>query len=231
MITIIHGSDISASRTYFISLKSASDASNTFDGANFSLSDILQSFEGGSLFEETKTIYIENFFSKRKPGKEVDEIIAYINKNPNSGSFYFWEGKELTKKQLSFIPNATQKIFSFPQTLFSFLDSLAPGNYKSTIQLFHKALENNETELIFFMMVRQFRLYLAVYEKSSTDNIDEAKRMQPWQKTKLQKLSLSFSKSHLKSLFKNLYTIDVAQKTGASPYTLTQAIDIFLLSL
>jgi len=180
------------------------------------------------LFSDEKQIFIEDLLSKRKPSKEFDEIINYIA-SIKDGSVYLWENKVLTKKQLNYFPKATVKESKLPQVLFTFLDNLLPGNSKHAISLFHQAILRSEPELLFYMIVRHFRLLLAVTDKS-LENIDEVLKMSPWQKSKLEKQSRSFTKEHLVKILKKLMNIDYFQKTGQSQLSLTQNIDMFLLS-
>jgi hypothetical protein len=86
-----------------------------------------------------------------------------------------------------------------------------------------------ETELIFFMIVRQFRLMISQLETGA--KIEETKRLQSWQTGKLSSQANSFGKERLISLYDKLFEIDLAQKTGKLPYSLDKSIDIFLLAL
>src|SRR3989344_8336446 len=183
MITIFHGDDTSSSRKLFIEQKENAQNSQSFFGEKLELSSLLQIFDGGGLFSDEKQIFIEDLLSKRKPSKEFDEIIAYIA-SIKDGSVYLWENKALTKKQLNYFSKATVKESKLPQVLFTFLDNLFPGNNKHAISLFHQALLRSEPELLFYMIVRHFRLLLAVTD-TSLENIEELLKMSPWQKSKL----------------------------------------------
>ena len=242
MVTIIHGDDIQTSRKYFLDQKSKDAV--IFDGEKITPTDIIQNLSGGGLFTTTGSIIIENFFTKKKAGLELDEIIAYVQKN-QSANILFWEDKELTKKHLSFFPKAQIKQFSLPKTLFSFLDSIHPGKGKRLVASFHVALENSEVELLFFMLIRQFRLLLSCHselalalssgrrdsESNNSEPIDEVKRLAPWQIIKLEKQARAFSIDQLKNIYQKLGKIDRGVKTGTLSLTLSQAIDFFLLDI
>jgi len=229
MITIIHGDDIASSRKYFVEQKNRDKDSIIFDGEKLMLSDVLQVLDGGLLFSEAKQIYIEGFFSKKKPGKEFDEIISFVEKSKEARIF-FWEGKTLTKKYTSLFKNSQIKVFNIPKDIFAFLDSIYPNNNKSLV-LFHNSLKTNEVELIFFMIIRQFRLLLAVSDPKADKTIDEAKRLAPWQTGRLKRQASNFPADELKNTYKKLYEIDLAQKTGTLPLSLIQSIDLLLVSL
>lgn len=228
MITILHGDNVTASRNALYELKSSKKDAVYFDGSKVQISDLVQIVEGSSLFTEPKDIFIEDFFSKRK-GKESEEIIEYLQKHEKESIIVFWEGKKLTAKQLNSFKKADSREFKLPQALFSFLDSLGQDR-KTNMSLFHQVLQTNEPELVFFMLIRHFRILLAMTE-SSSETIDEVKRLAPWQISKLQRQARLFSDDKLKRIYKHIHDIDVAQKTGTSSLTLTQAIDFFLADL
>ena len=149
MITIIHGDDIVLSRAYLLEQK---QKDKEFVGlpSTLGISDLAQNIEGSSLFGETKTIVIEDFFARiRKKGKDVKEIADFINKHDKKVNIIFWEGKELGKRDLSIFPSALNKQFKLPKALFSFLDNLLPGNGRNSIELFHKVLDSSAEELVF----------------------------------------------------------------------------------
>ena len=171
---------------------------------------------------------IENFFSKNKSTAiETKKVVDYINKNKDL-SVIFWEPTELSKPAQALLKNATIKVFSYPQILFIFLDNLKPNNSESLIKLFHELKQNMEPELIFFMLVRQFRLMLGI---DGIDKIDEVKRMAPWQLGKMQKQAKMFGEENLKNIHGKLFEMDLALKTGKIPYSLERSIDFFLADL
>lgn len=229
MITIIHGDDTASSRKYYIDQKTKDAFS--FDGEKVSLTDLIQILEGGGLFSDSKKIFIDEFLSKRKQGKETEDIILHLNKYCKTNDIFLWEGKEISKKNISLFSSPNVKTFKFPLFLFTFLDGIKHKSSNNLV-LFHKALKKSEAELVFFMLIRQFRLLLVVSDESSTDaNIDEIKRLAPWQKSKFKKQSGLFSLDELKRAYKKLFEIDLGQKTGTLNMSLEQAIDIFLLDI
>ncbi|MDO8639556.1 MAG: hypothetical protein Q7R53_01395 [bacterium] len=231
MITFIHGDDTASSRNFFLSEKENSVNPLFFEGDKVTMSEIVQIFEGNSLFFEEKNVFIENFFSKRKPGKELEELITFFKEIDSKNNVYFWEGKEVTKKYLNLFSKAFIKTFKIPQSIFVFLDSLKPDNQTNLIGLFHKTLLTNEPEMILFMITRQFRLLLALNDAKSSENISEIKNMAPWQLGKLKKQSSFFKSFELTAAYQKLYKIDLEQKTGKSSLSLVQSLDFFLLGL
>lgn len=228
MITIFHGDATASSRKAYIEKKQATKNPLTFNGDKLILTDLMQVIEGGQLFSEAKNIFIEDFLTKRKAGKEMSEILDFL-KNAKEVNIYLWEGKEIDKRKLSQFKNAKILPFKFPQMLFSFLDSLKPTMGRKSIPLFHQSLQSSEPEIVFFMIIRQFRLLLALDEKSAT-NIDELRTIS-WQESKLKKQASLFGKEDLVNIYKKLMEIDLGNKTGALNMPLATAIDFFLLSL
>lgn len=227
MITIIHGDDITASRKFFTDKKGAS-SSPIIDGEKLTLLDIKQQGATGGLFEKAEPLFVENFLTNAKPGKVLDEISSCLKSNSKDIDIFLWEKKELTKKQLSLLGNATVETFKIPQNTFGFLDGIKPAQGKRNVELFHNALVTVSEDLLFFMIIRQFRLLLGV---SSSASIDEVKRLAPWQKSKLISQAKLFSPLQLKIIYKRLHEIDLAQKTGELTMPLTQTVDFFLLDI
>lgn len=230
MITIIHGDDITRSREY---LQEQKENTNEFVAleTEVTLSDFAQNIEGFALFNDTKTIFIENFLSKTgKIDANAQEVIEFLNKHEKDAKLFFWERKEISKRILSLFKNAVVKTFNIPQAIFLFLDSLKPGIGIKAVDLFHQALQASEPEILLFMLVRQFRLLIAVSGKAKV-TIDELSRLAPWQESKFKRQASYFSQEQLGPIYEKLYQIDLAQKTGNSSLSLIQSIDFFLVGI
>lgn len=227
MLTILHGDDITSSRKYYIDERQKVEAPIILFGDDLEMGRLAQVFQSSSLFDMTqKNVFIENFFQK----KENKEFIPYLQAQLKKSNLLIWESKELSKTQISLFKNANIKHFFLPKALFAFLNELKPNNSKKMIGFFHKTLESLECELIFFMIIRQFRLFLAIQEKSLENQIDEIKRMAPWQKSRLGSQAKLFSKDELKEIFGKVLEIEISQKSGTNILSLPQAIDFLLLS-
>lgn len=230
MITIFHGEDIVKSREGFLEEKQKHPDALYFDGKKLTNTDITQALEGNELFSTSKTVFIDEFFSKRKQSKETDEIIDVISKNHDVHVF-FWESKGLGAKELHRSKQATLKQFRLPQTIFAFLDSIKPRNGKTSVQLFHRTLSDEDEQFVFFMLIKHIRLLLALFEKHTTASIEEIMKMAPWQKNKLEKQAKNFSIEQLITVYNKLFHVDLGQKTGTLSSSLTQAIDFLLIEL
>jgi DNA polymerase III delta subunit len=227
MITLIHGDNISESRKLLQTLKE--NASPTVLTSNeLNLTDLSQIFEGTSLFFEQKAVIIEDYLSKTKKSKEKDAILAYLNKQGESHDITFWDNKILTKTQYAGLKNPTERLFKFPQTLFQFLDNIKPHNTNALLTLFHGTIKTTEPELLFYMLVRHFRIMLAIIENVQ---VEELKRAGDWQLTKYKKQAGLFGRDVLTRHFQKLFEIERKQKTGTLATDLSRSIDFFLLSL
>ena len=230
MLTIIHGDDTASSRKYLFEKKQNFLDAQILDGEKIDLTQLAQIFDGGELFVETKVVFIENFLTKRKKSSERNLLISSLQKYATANEIILWEGKELDKSALNQFKLASVNIFKLPQTLFLFVDSLMPHNGQQLIRLFHQTLAATEVEMIFFMLVRQIRILLAL-STTTQEKIDEIKRLAPWQITKLQSQTKSFTTEQLKFFYYKLFTLEKGQKTGTLSSPLVASIDFLLLEI
>lgn len=227
MILIIHGNDIESSRNFYFAEKNKLTNPVFINGDGITFDQIFQALENNTFFEETKNLIVENFFSKNKSTTtEFKKIVEYLNSN-KSFNVLFWDNDEVSKASLNAFKSATARQFSYPQSMFQFLDNLKPGNGQNSIRLFHELLKTTAAELIFFMITRQFRIMLSI----DGGEIEEAKRMAPWQLSKFKNQAKIFGDSKLLMLYNQLFEIEIGQKTGKAFYSMEQSIDFFLLGL
>lgn len=229
MLTIIHGDDTAASRTHYLQIKEKYPEATTMDGQSINLTDLAQILEGGGLFTEETTLFIENFIQKKKTSSDYKEIVSYLNDQAKTATIVLWEGKELERSTLTPFKQSIVKPFKLPQSLFMFLDAIKPHNGPQLIQLFHKTIATVEPEAVFAMLVRQIRILLALRDKPA--EIEEIKRLQDWQRGKLISQSKQFSADELINLFCQLFVMEEGMKTGKLNIDLVTAIDIFLLEI
>ena len=184
MLTIIHGDNQFASRTELDRLKNqaTSQEMTNFDAAFLTLTDLIQALESKSLFGGGKLVIIENLLTQKakKNDRNSRDMIDYLQKNSSDINCILWENKEITKTILASFPKARILFFKIEKKLFQFLDSLKPNYSQKSLPLFHQILENDDPEMIFFMMIRQFRRLLLV--KSQSAFLDS---MSDWQEQKV----------------------------------------------
>lgn len=226
MLTIIHGDNYFSSRQTLDQIKRSQSGENLeiIDASSLSLTKLVQMVEGGSLFGEEKVIIIENLLSRKI--KENSQIFEYLRKMSNQVNCTLWEGKEISKTTLAEFPKAKIFIFKIEKNLFRFLDTIRPGNFKISLALFHKVLDQDGPEMVFFMIVRTFRhLILMKSQSAFIDNLS------PWQQQKVITQAKEFSLEQLKRAYKDLLDIDYSIKSGMSALNLVGRLDIFLLNL
>jgi len=229
MIQIIHGNDTTSSRNYYFEEKNKLKNPIFINGDGINFDQIFQALENNSFFAENKEVIIENFFAKNKSTtNEFKKIVEYLNSNKSS-TVLFWDNDEVSKASLNAFKNATVKYFSYPQTLFAFLDNIKPGKGEYLIKLFHELLNTMAAELVFFMINRQFRIMLNISDQDKL--IDEVKRMAPWQLSKFKNQAALFGNDQLLELYNKLFEIEIGQKTGKAFYSMEKSIDFFLLDL
>ena len=228
MITIIHGENLKESRNYFWEMRQKAKNPIFLMGENINLFDLMQILSNGGFFEDSKQIFIENIFSLKKK-EEKEKIIELLLKKEKENEIVFFESKEITPANLKIFKNASIKKFDIPKIIFAFLDLIGIDKKKS-IELFHEILKTNDAEYVFFMLIRHFRIMLALSENSN-NQIDELKRIQPWQRgkylTQLKKIGID----KVKKFYYDLFLTDFKQKTGQNALNLIQTIDIFLLRI
>ncbi len=230
MITVFHGENTTESRKAFFESKQKNPTAVTLEGSTATIAQLSEKLEGQELFDETKILFIEELISKRKSSKDIEILTKFIAEHEKDNQIFIWESKQLTPKQLHVFTSATVKKFDLPKEIFAFLDSILPNNATKAIEMFHKTLQTEEAEFVFFMIVRQIRLLLSVLEPGESA-IDEVKRVAPWQRGKLQKQASAFGKEKLLELFDELFILEKGLKTGKNSLQISQMIDFLLASL
>jgi len=226
MITLIHGEDITASRN---SLGRNADGFSgeviRVDGKSATAELLTQAVMSQSLLNSSKLVVVESLsenktlFSKLPPLDSKDDIL-------------FWENKQLTPGQIKTFQAAFQalKIQNFPISsgAFKFVESLAPKPQKTTLKLFQDYNQQEISEIIFTMIVRQFRLLILATNSSGAD---EFVKLAPWQQEKLKSQAKLFTNDQLKDAYRKLLKIDYEVKNGLSLSDLTGSLELFLLEL
>lgn len=228
MITLLHGENLVASRARFQALQDAADGTViSIDLATSTGSDPLAALQTTGLFSEKQFAAIENAVVS----KSVEKLAPY---NLADSDAVFWEGKQLTSTQIAgfqkIFPNTTVLEFKIDPVVFKFVDSLRPGNNQEMVDLFRRYQKTDPPEVIFTMLVRQFRLLILSSTNEKTGP-DEWLRLS-WQKTKLASQAKAFPGNLLLRKYQELSNIDYRSKTGQLPEgSLASALELFLLTL
>lgn len=228
MITIIHGEDQVASKNKLQDIKDKYQGKDiiTLDGKSVTLTDLKQALEAHSLFLLEKLVIIDNLLT-RKPSKDKDELINYLTKNMFDVDFILSEDKEATSAVLKKVIKAQVYHFKPAGNIFKFVDNLQPEGGKKLVPILHELLKTESPEVIFVMIIRQLRYLLLAKDRSD----DYLKDLQPWQKAKFMRQAGYFGEAQILLLYRKLLDIDYKIKTGKTPLTLRQLLDLFLLNL
>lgn len=225
MITLIHGSDYLSSRNFFTDLKEKSSDYFYADSDNLITEELLQVLSGTSLFQKKNLIFLENLYSKKY--KELSDVEKILTKYEKQSEIYIWESKEISKIATKAIKFNDQN-FKLPNNIFQFLDSLKP-NSSANVSMAAEALENTSEEILFYMITRQFRILNSIFD--SKKNIDEVKKLLPWQRSKLERQARLFGKEKLKDIYNKIFEIEKEIKTGELSYSLRNAIDFLMIEI
>jgi len=228
MFIILHGDNQVASRQKLNELITAQKSAGVeeiirLDGAKIDQNQLVQEAASTSLFGSNRLVVIESLFSRVK-SQQKKALLQYLHQSMSDlPEIIIWEPKALTKTDLKSFTSVQIQEFKLTKTLFSFLDSLRPGNSSASFRLLEKTRQHEADELIFFMLVRQVRLLIQVK--------DQVAKLPPWQKQKLTRQANQFSTQQLISLHHQLLEIDRSIKTGKTLLPLSAHLDLLLAKL
>lgn len=224
---ILHGDNMVASRKVLNqNIKQAKTKGNEtlrFNGKKLTLNELQQALESKSLFGTERLIIVENLLSS-SPSKTRTDLFNYLKKN-FFVNLILWEGKEI--KRLAEFKKAKIQLFKLPPTIFQFLDSLTPGEGKTSLSFLHLCLKQGSAEMVFYMLARQLRLLIMAADLGKKGLTS----LHPFQQEKIARQAKKFTLSQLLSLHQQLLKIDWQQKTGQAPMPLSSQLDLLIASL
>lgn len=227
MITLIYGDDIDKAR---IKLNEVLEGKTKVTKINFekaTLEEIIQAFESQDLFEQKRTIVLENIKNNSLFDKILDALLS-LKKN-SFVDIVLWSDEALDTKFVAKLKDIQAYPFLLPKFLFPFLDTLLPSQGKKSVELLAKVREGMADELIFFMIVKRIRTLLLLKAGNSTD-FDETSRMQSWQLSKMSGQLNAWDEKKLITFYRKLFDLETGMKTSTLPLPLGQHLDILLLS-
>lgn len=235
MLLVLHGDNTVESRQNLFERRQTAKEKGqeilVLDGRNLDLTAFIQALESQSLFSREKLVIVEDLFAENSRGPLAAAVMNHLTKNPPLVELVLWERKLLTPavlKQLKNLPKISLKTFKHPAIIFTFLESLKPQNVTATLALLQQTLALSQPEVIFFMLVRHFRLLLALKLDA---NIAEIKRLMTWQSGKLKKQAALFEKDQLLKIYKELLIIDYQSKSGRLNLDLTKTLESFIMTI
>lgn len=228
MITLLHGDLIDASRTDLNRLKATFSGKDIriLDGRSIDETTLTQALESQSLYGTDTVVIIEQLFGKL--GKKVKIITALASILVRAGSatdIILWEDKEVSATVIKSLGSPTVRLFKTSQLLFQLLDGLVPGRAAPLLHTLEIVLKTNVTEVVFVMMVRRVRHLIQLRDAVTPEGLAG------WQVGRLTAQARLFTIEKLVAMHSALTDIDIAVKTGASPFTLAQQIEQFIITL
>jgi len=230
MITILHGEDIVKSRRQLEVIKNQHRDFEiiSLDGKKLDLTGLKQALESASMFKNGRLVVIENFLASKN--KNQEEIIKYLADEPPGAELVLWEGVSFEGRRLLKLKGARVLEFKPEPVFFRFLDSIRPNNTKEMLTLLLQSKRVEQPEIIFYMLIRQFRLLLLIKD-GVFSGIEEIDRLAPWQKQKLERQARYFSLEQLVDIYHQLFKIDCQQKTGENTFDLAKTLEFFVAKL
>lgn len=203
-ITVLHGDHTAASRKRLV--------------------EIIQKVKKRG-WEVIKNIPISTASLFAKERLFVVEDINLLKNFKFEGDFNLlvWHNHQLPAKFKEILPKNTKyEGFKIPQKLWSFLDSLWPGNDKASLVLLREVAQTEPIEFVLAMMARTFRDLYWVAASPKTIKLPS------WRLGKLKRQASHFKPRQLKKIIHHLATMDLAVKTGTA--SLTHELDLFILT-
>lgn len=228
MITLIHGDDTVKSRADLTTLKQAASGKEVRELVGKSLrdSDLMQALSSSSLFGGDTVVIIEQLFSGLgKKIKRIQELATIIQENGKTVDIILWEDKEVGKTALSSLGSIQQRIYKIPTIIFTFLDSIQPGNSKQLLLLYKKLLEFEPPELVFAMLVKRIKQLMYIKSGKTPEGV------QSWQLTRLTNQARPFTLERLLALYQKLKQTEYKRNTGQSVFDIKEATELIIISL
>ncbi|MEK7577581.1 MAG: hypothetical protein AAB492_03115 [Patescibacteria group bacterium] len=229
MLTIIHGDDIDSSYQELTRLRDSLKEREVreLDGKGLTETALIEALESTSLFGNDVSIVILKLLSSvNKKSAVFMKLVNILNDSVEHADIVLYENKELDKTTLgTFSKNTTVLSFMVPHIIFEFLDGLYVGNSKESLVRFHTIVSHEPVEIVFSMIIKRFRHLIQLKDGVTPEGLA------PWQAARLTRQARFFTMEKLVSMYKKLASIEVAVKTGGSPFTLVEHIEQFVINL
>ncbi len=239
MLYLIHGDQVEASRSKLIELKHLAKDQEVRElaGKRLELTALTQALESSSLFSAQGgpasggggdvMVVIEGFLTHaKKREKAFGSVLAQLLAAGRDRDIVLYEEKEIDKTTVTKLGSAAKAfLFKTPAIIFQFLDNLRPGNAAPSLTTFGQVVQNEPSEIVFSMLVRRVRQLIQLADGITPEG------MQGWQAGRLTNQARHFTMEQLVAMHEQLLMIDIAVKTGSSPFTLRQLLEQFIITL
>lgn len=223
--TILHGDDQVKSRQRLNELILEAKANGwdvtRLDGGTISRGELLTAARSQGLLAQNQLIVIEDIFSSNS--KAVDALPEF--RNCDEISAVVWERKKIDgRKLMKFKKVFKIELFKIPQTVFTFLDSLAPGNASACLKLLKK-VSAKEVEFLLYMLASRVRQLIWVKEEPKTVSLPG------WQKARLAAQAKKWDATKLRQFHSELLDLDRQNKRSRLPENLSASLDLLVAEI
>lgn len=229
MITLIHGGNTVASRNELIQQITLHKNMEVrrLDGASVDETNLIQALESTSLFGGETVVVIENLFTKLgRKLKLIETLAKRICVAGETTEIILWEDKDMGKTVISGLGTKTRNLqFKISPLIFEFLDSLKPHNAPILLTLAEKLFVQDAPELVFAMFVKRLRQLLILCDGGTPEGLIG------WQAGRLTSQAKHFTLEQLRMMYKQCCDIEYSIKSGTSPFTMAQHIEMVLADL
>lgn len=226
MRMLIHGDNLVQSRIYLNksidSLRESTPDIIRLEGKKTTLTQLIQATESSSLFSQDKLIVVENLYKHSSKNVQKNLITQLSADYPDNLHLIVWEQKRLTPSQIKKFKNFDVKEFKTSAVVFKFLDCLTPNQTHQNLNFYKKAVNQDSTEFIFYMLTNRVRDLIT---------IDKNQRLAPWQKSRLKSQKAKFTQNNLLELHAQLFELDWKMKTGQTILNMKKELEIILVSI
>lgn len=229
MLIIIHGDDLASSRRKLRELVTENEEAEKIflDGRKLSPEELLLACESTSMLFSKKLVVIENFLGSAK-NKNKESIISYLNRESGNTDIILWDDKKIDKRTFAAsIKKFKEYPVMLPANLFKFLDAIGVEKVNTVVNMFHSLLATLEPEMIFAMLIRQWRNMIIAIDVNKLTPAGLAS----WQLGKFRRQAGYLGQERLFSSYRSLLFLDYKIKSGLTPFNMRQLLDIFFLNL
>lgn len=170
-----------------------------------------------SLFKEDRLYLLENVNSVSK--KELEWLKKNYKDLP--GNLVVYHNNQLPKTLLSKLPKPDkEELYKLPKSIWKFLDSFHPGNYKKSLNLFRDVLKNESPEFVVALLAQHLRdLYISKRDVGLL-------KYQSWRVKKLTAQAKYFSEEELRKVIAQISEADYQSKTSSKD--IVSALDLII---
>lgn len=229
---IIHGEQVSHSRQKLSQLiaeyKQNGYQVTTIMAKSLDHQLLEQTLGSQSLFATPQLIVIEELHSLPK-SKKKDELITTLGQFTDQTKLtevLLWEKRDLTATMLKKFPTAEVAYFKASKHIFSLMEQLTSEAKQkpALLKKLHAAIESDGDFFVLTMMIRQMRLLIEVKDGGRPAG-------PPFMVSKLQSQAKLFTLEKLVEIHHRLAKLDYQLKQSANSLTLSQELDLLVLSM